>query len=407
MLSPSPSFLFPFCFFLIGFSLSAFAQTRNELQQNRKQLLKEIKITSNLLSQTSKNKNAALVEYTTLQKQIKTRKKLVNTLKLELQQADIRINRTTEVIESMEEDIIILKEEYNKMLRNAFRQKLSNSTLWFLFSADSFNQAIQRWRYIKQYEHYRKRQADLILKTKYTLAEKVAALEESKKEKTALLNEQQAQQNKLAKELERRNKILRSLRRDEKHLKSELRKQRIAHEKMNQAIEGVIHNEMRSRRKNSRSETALNSNNNANISKRLTGSFSKNKGLLPWPVKDGVITKWFGKQQHPTLPRVMITNNGIDIRSTKNASVSAVFDGVVASKQFVPGYNNMLIIRHGNYYTVYSNLDAVFVKKGDKITIGQQIGQASTNQNSNLSEVHFEIWHDKVRLNPSDWIKHP
>lgn len=406
-MSPTPSFLLQIslCFFLLFFSLSAFAQNRKELQQNRKRLLKEIKITSNLLQQTSKNKNAALAEYTTLQKQIKARKKLVETLKLELNQADIRITRSADVIESMERDIKILKEEYDKMVQNALRQKLSNSSLWFLFSANSFNEAVQRWRYIKQYEHYRKRQADLISKTQYTLTAKVASLEESKKEQNTLLLAEQKQQKELAKELERRNKIFRSLKQDEKHLKSDLRKQRIAHEKMNQAIEGVIQNEMLTRRKNSRDEASLHSTNDINNSKKLTGNFSKNRGQLPWPVKDGVITKWFGKQNHPTLPSVMITNNGIDIRSTKNARVNCVFDGIVASKQFVPGYNNMLIIRHGNYYTVYSNLDVAFVKKGDQISAGQQIGQASTNQNSNLSEVHFEVWHDKVRLNPSDWIR--
>ena len=408
-MSPTLSFLFQSLLWilLLSFSLSAFAQNRKELQANRKQLIKEIKLTSKLLQQTSNNKNAALAEYTTLQKQIKARKKLVETLKLELDQADIRMTRSSDVIESMERDIKILKEEYDKMIRNAFRQKLSNNSLWFLFSADSFNQAVQRWRYIKQYEHYRKRQADLILKTQYTLTAKVKHLEESKREKNALLITEQEQQKKLSKELERRNKIFRSLRRDEKRLKSELKKQRIAHEKMNQAIEGVIQNEMLTRRKKSRDETALHSTNDINNSKILTGSFSKNRGRLPWPVKDGVITKWFGKQNHPTLPRVMITNNGIDIRSTKNARVNCVFDGVVASKQFVPGYNNMLIIRHGNYYTVYSNLDVIFVKKGDQLTAGQQIGLATTDQHSNLSEVHFEVWHDKVRLNPSDWIKQP
>ena len=368
-----------------------------------------------MLRETAKNKAAALDEYTTLQTQIKTREELIGTLEQEVELVASRIDRDDEVIQAMQNDMATLKGEYEALLRRAFRHKLNHSTLWFLLSSDSFNQALQRWRYIKQYEKYRKQQAVLILETQKSISNKLEALQEQRKEKEVLLLSQKDQQKELAVELERRNRILRSLRRDEKKLRTNLKNKRAAHEQLNQAIEKVIIAEMADRRKESRTADALKpSTNNASNSTSLsrpevrdetTANFKRNRGKLHWPVEKGVITRWFGEQQHPTLPKVKIRNNGIDIRTENNAIVRAVFDGEVASRQFVPGYNNMLIIRHGNYYTVYSNLDVLFVEKGDRINARQHIGRVAVNQESNQSQLHFEVWHDKIRLNPSDWIK--
>ena len=138
---------------------------------------------------------------------------------------------------------------------------------------------------------------------------------------------------------------------------------------------------------------------------RLTGDFKKNRGRLPKPVKNGIVTKRFGKQPHPTLPGIEITNNGIDIRTERNADVFAIFEGKVVSKQFIPGYQNMLIIQHGEYYSVYSNLENVTVKKGEQIGTMEKIGTVAIDRKSNVSEVHFEVWRDKIRLNPEDWVK--
>ena len=141
-----------------------------------------------------------------------------------------------------------------------------------------------------------------------------------------------------------------------------------------------------------------------NSTRRLVSSKSKAR-RLPMPVNSGVITKRFGKQPHPTIRGIEITNNGIDIRTQRNADVQVIFEGIVISKQFIPGYQNMLIIQHGSYYTVYSNLGEVFVKKGERVKTRQVIGKVGWNRISNVSEVHFEVWRDKVRLNPEDWIR--
>jgi septal ring factor EnvC (AmiA/AmiB activator) len=395
--------------FCISFSN---AQIRKDLEDRRRKLIKDIQLTSNLLNKTTKTKAAALDRYIALRKQIQQRELLVLTLREEIEITDLSMNRASDVVESLTGDIDRLEKEYGELLRQAYRRKKNSSDLGFIFSAESVNQGFQRWQYLKQYDEYRKKQAQLILETKETLTIKSIQLQETKIEKEGLIGSVERQANILSAELGDKSKLLRNLRKDEKRLKSELRKKRTDHEGLNKAIEKVIIKDMAARRKNERNKKPNKNDINKKPQKdaavaldRLTGDFRNNRGRLPQPVNNGVVTKRFGKQQHPTLPRVQITNNGIDIRTVQNAKVFAVFEGKVVSKQFIPGYQNMLIVQHGNYYTVYSNLGEVFVKKGDQVGTMENIGTVAMDRKSNVSEVHFEVWRDKARLNPEDWVR--
>lgn len=399
-------FILTFCCCLSA----TYCQTRKSLESKRKKLLKEIQSTSNLLNQTSKNRMATLDRYMALQQQIKMREELIETLNAELDFAIKSLERTSNVVFSLEEDLDRLEKEYGILARSALRQKMSNSNLLFIFSSRDFNQAFQRWQYLRQFNNYRKKQGQLILETQASLKEKVALLEERKQEKEALLLSHQEQKSLLAEELNDKSLLLESLQEDEERLKRELTEHRNAHDKLNNAIEAVIKKEMLANRKRERSRNeALNKTGKPKSKPlrspetRLSSSgFSTNKGKLPWPVVNGVIVKHFGKQPHPTLKRVEITNNGIDIQTHANAKVRAVFKGIVVGKQFIPGYDNMLIVKHGDYYTVYSNLKEVLVKKDEVVKTRQVIGIAS--QKGNISQVHFEVWKDKERLNPARWI---
>lgn len=396
-------------FFCINFSN---AQIRKDLEDRRRKLIKDIQLTSKLLNKTTKTKAAALDRYIALRKQIQQRELLVSTLRKEIEITDLSMNRASDVVESLTDDIGRLEKEYGELLRQAYRRKKNSSDLGFIFSAESINQGFHRWQYLKQYDEYRKKQAHLILETKETLTIKKTQLQETKIEKEGLIVSVETQANILSAELGDKSKLLRTLRKDEKHLKSQLRKKRTDHEGLNKAIEKAIRKDMAARRKNER-DNKINKRDvnkkpqkdNVNALKRLTGDFRNNRGRLPQPVKDGVVTRRFGKQQHPTLPKVQITNNGIDIRTERNAKVFAVFEGKVVSKQFIPGYQNMLIIQHGEYYTVYSNLGEVFVKKGDQVGTMENIGTVAIDRKTNVSEVHFEVWRDKARLNPEDWVR--
>ena len=385
------------------------AQVRKELEERRQRLIDEIKITTNLLDKTTESKAAALSRYVTLQKQIQKREQLLETLRQEISFTNQSVDRATEVIEALTIDIENLKADYSSLMREAYRQKKNSSNFTFLFSSKSLNQVFKRWQYLKQYDQYRKRQALLILQTQETLSNKKTQLEEAKKSKEKLLASSERQTQILGFDLGDKQRIFKTLRKDESRLKRELREQRKNHEGLNKAIEGTIREEVVARRKRERSNQPLNSKpsspDDPNSLKNLTSSFQSKRGQLIMPVQNGVITKRFGKQPHPTLRKIEITNNGIDIRTDNGADVNAVFEGKVISQQFIPGYQNMLIIQHGEYYTVYSNLETVYVKKGEQVGTLQAIGKVSINRKSKISEVHFEVWRDKVRLNPEDWVR--
>ena len=385
------------------------AQVRKELEDRRQRLLDEIKITSNLLSKTTENKAAALGRYVTLQKQIQKREQLIETLRQEIALTDRSVERATEVIDALTVDIAKLKADYSSLMREAYRQKKNKNNFSFLFSSKNMNQVFKRWQYLKQYDQYRKHQAQLILRTQSTLANKKIQLEEARLSKEKLLTSSERQTQILSFELGDKKRIFSSLRKDESRLKKELKTQRRNHERLNQAIEGTIREEVVARRKRERNNQPLNSKPSTlddplNLS-QLTTSFQGKRGQLVMPVQNGIITKRFGKQPHPTLPKIEIKNNGIDIRTDRGADVNAVFEGKVISKQFIPGYQNMLIIQHGEYYTVYSNLEKVYVEKGEQVGTMQAIGKVGVDRKSNISEVHFEVWRDKVRLNPEDWVR--
>ncbi len=394
------------------------AQNRKNLEKRRKQLIADIQVTTNLLKKTTKNRAATLDRYVALQNQIKSREELLLTLAAEINQSDSLIIRNAEVIEALEGDIEKLQAEYTVMAQQAQRMRMSNSRLLFLFSSKGFSDAFRRWQYLRQYDNYRQRQASLILSTQEMLADKVQQLEEQRFDKESLLTSELEQQGLLEKEINAKSSLLKSLQKDESRLKKDLDKKRLAHQKLNSAIEKIIRQEILAQRKRARSAEALprssgSSSSNAPARERnsntgsstLGNEFSGQRGRLPWPVTSGVITSHFGKQAHPTLRKIQITNNGIDIQTNPNEAVKAVFRGEVVGLQFIPGYHYMVILRHGNYYTVYSNLDNVVVKKGDSVGKQQKLGQVATDSRSGKAEVHFEVWRDKQRLNPTKWVR--
>ena len=414
---PIPSNLFKILF-LLGFILlvaasGADAQSRKSLEGKRKKLLQDIKIANQLLKTTTRNKETTLNRLYTLQSQINKREELVHLLTNELLFVDSNIVRTTNVVVALNEDIDALEKEYSEMARQAYRQKMNNSRLLFIFSSDGFNQAFRRWQYIKQYDRFRAKQTELILLIRATLSSKIELLESQKNEKETLLAEAEKQTALLVLEKKDKNKIITALKKDEKRIRKDITKKRRSHQNLNDAIEDVIRSEIALNRKQARNPKAKrkgSSKKQKNVNKRpqttkLTNSFSSNRGRLPWPVKQGIITGHFGNQPHPTIKSIQITNNGIDIQTSPGAKAKAVYKGEVAGVQFIPGHHYMVMIKHGDYYTVYSNIETTSLKKGDWIKTNQPIGRLSIDDQSNTSKVHFEVWKNKERMNPVKWIR--
>jgi septal ring factor EnvC (AmiA/AmiB activator) len=386
-------------FFLLLGSTPAWSQSRTQLEKRRKALLEEIERTNRELATTQKDRKNALARYLTLQNQVRNREQLMLTLDQEITYMTNSIERANIAVEALDADLARLKDEYAQTLRTAYRHKMSSSFLLFLFSSDSFNEAFRRWQYIRQYEKYRRRQAEVIEQTQQTLANKMNALVQQKADKQQLLQDYQNQQRMLAGELKTKNQLLRSLRQDEKRLAGQLSQQQEAHRRLNRAIEEVIRAELAA--EDSRAEKSETGAEAEAAAIRLSANFQENRGRLPWPVSRGRIVKYFGTQPHPKLPSVKIVNNGVDIRIQGDRAVRAIFSGKVVSTSFIPGYKNIVILRHGKYYSVYSNLDVVDVSRGQTLGGGDPLGRVSGDD----PLLHFEIWREKSRMNPQEWLR--
>ena len=398
-------------------------QSRKELEQRRQTLMNEIRQTDRLLKRTTQNREAAYDRYVTLQRQIERRKRLLETIQLEIQRADEDISQNESVIASLGDDLVQMKKEYGQLVRYAFRQKTLYNPLLYILSAANLNQAFRRWLFLRKYDEFRRRQAKAIAATQTMLSRKIEGIKSRKEEKENLLADMRGQQDQLSTDLGQKNKILKSLTNDESRLKRELKKKQKAHQALNKAIESIIAESIReskkktesakkstgspkkSTKKASKKSTAKKSTPAKKVDTGLSSEFRNKRGALPWPVKGGFISRKFGRQKHPTISSVEITNNGIDIRTDEGAPVRAVYRGEVAGVQFIPGHDYTVIVQHGSYYTVYSNLSETNLNKGDQIAEGQLIGRVSVNPITNSSELHFEIWNEKARVNPTPWIR--
>ncbi len=415
------SFVFHLALFLVlGTSptLSAQNNKRDDLESKRKKLLEEIDKTNQDLSKTRQIKSQALKAVVDLQKQVSRREEVINTLQNEIELTEESIERSNVVLVSLNSDVERLKQEYAQMMRVALRNKLDQSYLLFLFSASNLNEALRRWQYIRQYQRYRKRQAKLIVETLATLKAKSTAQAAKIKGKSNMLATAESQKVALATELTEKDQTLKTLKNDEKSLVKELKAQQDAHRKLNAVIEGIIQQEMAARRKKNRSaESILPKNTNEGERnepvKRISeappspeevaanGSFAARRGRLPWPVEQGTLVRGFGAYRHPKYKDVTLNNSGVDLRGGNNNRVRAVHEGKVVGAQYIPGFDYTVIIQHGAYYTVYSQLSEIVVKRDDQVIARQDIGRVSTEK----PEMHFEVWRDKQRLNPRSWIE--
>lgn len=418
------------------------SQTKKDLEDKRKKIIRDIETTQRMINKTAKNREAAYDRYIALQSQIQSREALIQTLEAEITAAEDGISRNQVVIGSLSSDIANMREEYGKTVRNAFRRKTLSNPVLYILSASNLNQAFRRWLFLRKYDERRREQAEAIRLTQEMLAKKNQGLQETRIEKENLLASIQGQKTTLSEELTEKDVMLKELGKDESRLKSDLEKKREAHEALNNAIETIIQEEVRKRVEEARSKPkpaaevpakpapkpaektpetkpakgpdpspppaptpAPAAENVVAAADNMTLSFQKNKGRLPWPVESGFISKGYGKQKHPTLKNIEITNNGVDIRTEEGAAVRSVADGKVAGVQFVPGHDYTVILQHGDYYTVYTNLASTSLSKGQDVKARQQIGQVSTNNITGTSELHFEVWQQKERMNPALWIK--
>ena len=380
-------------------SIPLLAQEQQKLENERKKIQAEIKYTNRLLEETRKSKNTTVYELQLIGKRIDQRNNLIATLQKEIAVLKRKIRNTEDGIDDLNEELAGLKSEYAKVAYFAYKHKTSYNKLIFLFSAEDLNQAYQRLRYLDQISAFIRNEAKLIREKETAKEGELQTLKQQKSEKNNLLEAQNVQLLKLEQEESEKKKVKANLSGKEKQLRSSIRAKEKEAKKLKKKIGDIISRELAKAKPKSKGGTyALTPE-----EKLLSDSFAANKGKLPWPVNSGLISETFGVHHHPVLKNVKTKNNGLNIVTSKGTDARTVFSGEVVSVVTITTSNKAVIIKHGDYFSVYSNLDAIFVKEGDRPETKEILGRVHTNSKGK-TELHFEIWLGKVLLNPSLWI---
>ena len=401
--------------FLVCLSVLAFSQDKREkLQRNKKQLEEEIRYTSSLLQETQKSKENSLHKLQILSNQIEKRQSLIDAMNHEIGDIDLGIETQKVQIRKLGNELQRMKDEYARLIYYAYKNLNAYNRLMFLFASEDFNQAFHRLKYYQQYSAYRREQAQLIFKTQAELTVRKRDLEQNKSDKMSLVNLKEQEKEKLTLEKDQKDKSVKDLSKKEKQLLATLKEKQQAAEKLQKEIERLIADEVKASaaraRKEEKTNTPVKTGKDKTemmltpVEKQLSTTFAANKGKLPWPSERGIITGTFGEHPHPVLKYVKVKNNGIDISTGKGAEARAVFNGKVSRVMSFPNLNKVVIIRHGDYLTVYSNLDEVNVKDGDEVVTKQAIGKVHTNTEDSKTELHFELWLGKNIQNPQEWL---
>lgn len=385
--------------FVLSFSAVHAQKSKLQLEKEKKESIRKINEAQKILTQTASKKKNSIGELYAIQEQIKEMSSLIGSIKGELSIINGDIDDTHEIIESLEGDLERLKEEYAKMVYNTYKTTRGQSKLTFLFSSSTFNEFAMRLKYMEQYSSARKKQTEQINKVKNILSSQIDRLEVHKEEKGALLNEQLAESKKLEELKSKQTVLISSLASREKEMTKQIETNKKAVARLNSLIDEIIKAEIAKSSKANNS-TAMKMTPEA---AKLAESFAANKGRLPWPVESGFITKDYGKQQHPVWKHVVTENKGVDIQTNSKQEVRSVFEGEVTKVAHIPGLGKMVMVRHGDYFTVYTKLKDIYVQAGQKVNTKDSLGVVLTD-NEGVSEIKFSVWKNTQTMNPKSWL---
>lgn len=418
--------IFYILFLSVG-TFSVHAQSVKSLKKEQEKAKKQIELTNKLLKETQQTKKSTVSNLSILKKQISERENLILSINSELGAIDSDLSNLNQEKEMLQNRLDELKKEYAELVRRSYFSKSKYNEFLFIFSAESFTQAYRRMRYIQEYSTYRKEQAIHIQKVSTDLAQKQQELEEVKTEKSVVLKNKEKENQKLEQDKNSKERMLTDLQKKEKELRSKLKKEQKKATDLNKKIDNLIAKEIAEAERKAKlkreqqAKAAAAKKGSSSQSKPATGKptvgssltkeegliaggFEKNKGRLPSPAK-GVIIGHFGVQKHAVLKHVEINNKGIYIQTAPNSDACAVYDGEVTQVFAIPGSNNAVIVKHGNYRTVYANLTTTYVKVGAKVKSKDKIGKIFVDsENDNKTVLYFMIYKNSDLENPETWI---
>ena len=394
-----------FIFLAIGSSIAnAQSQRQQELEEKRRELQQEIREITKLLFAGKKEKKSVVSAVEDINYKISVRK---NLIRITNQQANLltrEINANQDEISTRRVKLKALKEAYADMIVKSYKNRARDNKLMFLLSSSSFQQAYRRLQYIKQYADYQRQQAEIIKVETKQLQLLNQDLLVQKKDKQKLVGENKAAKLILDKELKDQQAFIESIQKNLEKFSAQIKDKQKASEKLDKEIRKLIREAIAASNKKAGKSVKSRTFSMTPEQKVLAANFTANKGKLPWPVASGVVKMRFGTNPSPIDPSIKIKSNGVRIATNKGEPVRAVFDGVVQGVMTPKNGNNTIMIRHGNYITVYKNLSKFYVSKGDKVTTKQVLGEVITNKASGESILSFGIYKDSAIQNPSIWV---
>lgn len=382
--------------FLFSFTFS-YSQSIDAIKKKNEKTEKEIAYLNKLLENARKDKSSTIQKVSIINQKIGKGKEMIQSLTNEVNYLDGQIKKNESVKSGLESDKQRMLEFYSKMVYETWKKRNESDKLIYIFSSSNFAQAYARYKYFEQVQDYSKRQIQLIEQTNDSLT----VINKELSKLMALKSETQSkivsQNNQLIREQNEANTYIADLKKKEKELLRKLNIEIKNRERFKKELEKLIAAQAKkSGSKNSTYKLTPEE-------KLISDDFAKNRGKLPWPVEQGFVSEKFGVNVHPVFKQVKLNNAGITITTSRNADVRAVFKGVVTEIMFIPGDNNVVIVRHGNYLTVYSNLVEIFIKKGDTVNVKQKIGKLAVSSGNN-STLNFQVWRDKDNLDPQLWL---
>ena len=380
---------------LLLYSFNQYSQqSRSSLEKERDVNLVKIQEAETILKETEKSKNITVGKLNVINKQIRNRQSLISNLRSDIKVQSYEIILIRNLIISLKRDLRILNNEYSDMIYSSYKSRSSLDKLTYIFSSKDYNQMFRRFNYIFQYSKFRKNQIIEINKVYEELEYQENNLSDINKKQKKLLDDELSENNKLQKLKGRQRKIISDLNKKQRNLRKEIAERKVALENLDKLIRDIIRREKEALVKNGDDEINL---------LEITEGFEANIGKFEWPVKSGFISNKFGEHPHPIIKNIKVKNDGIDIQTSKSSQVHAIYDGKVSTVAFIPGMNNVVIINHGEYYTLYAKLKNLKVQKGDIISEKQVIADLVTN-NDGITQLQFQIWKNNIKLNPENWI---
>ncbi|WP_438989359.1 murein hydrolase activator EnvC family protein [Polaribacter sp.] len=382
-------------------------QTKKELEKRQKKLKKEIALVNNLLFKEIKKEKNVLEDLKDINQKISIRQNLINTINAEAKILSKQIAINEQKVIKLKKELAVLKADYASMIFKSYKSRSQQSKIMFLLSSDNFYQAYKRLEYMKQYTSFRKKQGEEIVTQTKTVAAIIDSLTLQKQVKDTLILSEKEQQQKIELDKTSKEKLISIIKKNEKKYKRDLKKKIKEEKRVSEKIDKIIKEAIARANKKVKNKPKTPKKNEFILSpeaKALATKFESNKGKLPWPLEEGLITRRFGRQAHPTFPGITLNSTGLHFTTKKDSDAKTIFNGKVLNILVTSEGRKNVLIQHGNYITSYNNLEKLFVKKGDVVSTGQSIGKIFTDKVSGKTKLIFVLYKNTTKLNPSSWI---